>query len=203
MSAPTTPRGRAFWPQIVLRRREQLTPAQRAAGGEIPAAVIARVRGALPFDWIPARDAILLADANARAQGERFRDTSNAHLQRELMRAPIRTFLKGLARAAAGDELRGAMSILRYCYATMLRDCGTITVESVSSASFRVVHDDAPDFFVESPSYRPATFIRSALWVVGLTSSDPAFELEGGRLVSTLRDIRPMTERDVDAAPGR
>lgn len=121
---------------------------------------LARVHRA-PVHVIPASDAVVLADANARALGPRYRRESLANMVHELRRPPLGSIARGILRASTGDEVASSVAILRYLYAAVLRGCGSITV-TLAGSMVEVVHADPPSCFVDSRAYREGPFVDAA-----------------------------------------
>lgn len=184
---------RALWARLVLRRRDQFSPDElRRPEANVPEEVLLRARGALPFGWLPADDALTLADANASLLGDRYIDDSTTHLVRELLRPPLGSILRGLVMVS-GDEVRAASAILEYCYGTVLRNCGDVSVQRVSSTSLRITHAAPPRRFVQSHGYRGATFVRATLAIVGVVGDVGVFDEADGDLVCEARALSLAT----------
>lgn len=182
---------RALWARLVVRRRDQFSPEElRRPEARVPDQVLVRARSALPFAWLPAEDALTLADANASLLGERYIDESTAHLVRELLRPPLGSLLRGLVMVS-GDEMRAVAAILEYCYGTVLRNCGDIVVNRPSSTSLQITHATPHPRFVQSHAYRGATFVRATLAIVGVAGEVGLFEEEDGNLVCEARALHP------------
>lgn len=178
------PEVRALWARLVLRNRAALgLGVVEGADPTVPAGVLARVSAALPFTWIPAADAVALADATARALGPRYRRESLANMLRELQKPPLGSIARGILRASAGDEVGSAVAVLRYLYAAVLRGCGSISV-TVSGSTVEVVHAEPPACFVDSRAYREGPFIDAAFALAGLEAEASPFERVGRDLVS-------------------
>lgn len=175
----TLPEVRALWAQVALRRRARFSSEERETAGFVEPTYLDQTHTALAFEWLPAEMVLAVTDANARMG---LRSAAVDFLRDELLRPPLGAMVRGLRRAAGGDPLGAAQTILRYGMHSLIRQCGEIRID-VDDGRLVVQHIDPPSIFVDSLSYREVTWVSAILGIVGLESQVSRFEEDGGDLL--------------------